>query len=105
MTKLKLQPEPTFTGTVKIPVPGSEAQEVTFTFRHRNRDELKAFTDSMGERTDVEQILAMAAGWDLADEYEFNAENVGKMVANFFAAPKAIFYAYLDELTQAKEKN
>lgn len=105
MTKLKLQPEPTFRGTVKIPVPGAEAQEVTFTFRHRNREELKALTDSMakGDRTDVDQILAMATAWDLTDE--FNAENVGVLVSNFYAAPRAIFYAYIEELTQAKEKN
>ena len=103
MTKLKLQPAPTFKAKVAIPVPGADAVEVEFTFKHRNRDELKAFTDSMGEREDVDQVLAVAEGWELTDE--FTRDNVAALVANYFAAPRAIFFAYIDELTQAKEKN
>jgi hypothetical protein len=103
MTKLKLKPAPTFKAKVAIPVPGAEATEVEFTFKHRTRDELKAFTDSMGEREDLDQVLAMVEGWELSDE--FNRENVAQLVANYFAAPRAIFFAYLEELTQAKEKN
>ncbi|MBS0427607.1 MAG: hypothetical protein JSR41_10015 [Proteobacteria bacterium] len=103
MTRLTLQPSPTFEATVKIPVPGAEPVEVKFNFKHRTKAELKAFTDSMGDREDVDQVMGMATAWDLADA--FNAENVGLLVSNYFAAARAIFFAYIDELTQAKEKN
>lgn len=103
MARLSLQPNPTFNAKVAIPVPGAEPVEVTFTFKHRNRAELKAFADSMAEREDVAIIMDLASGWELADA--FTAENIGLLVANYFAAPRVIFNTYLEELTKAKEKN
>lgn len=103
MAQLKLQPEPTFKAKVLIPIPGSEPGEVEFTFRHRGRKELATFGEAMTGRSDADLILDLASGWDLDDE--FNAETVAQMVEKYFAAPDAIWRAYIDELTKAKEKN
>lgn len=103
MAKLKLQPNPTFTAKVAIHVPGEEPAEVEFTFKHRNREELKSFAAGMKDREDVDIIMDMASGWELADA--FTKDAVALLVANYFAAPDAIFQAYLQELTRAKEKN
>lgn len=54
MTKLKLNPEPTFKATVGIPVPGVGNVDVEFTFKHRTR---KAITDFLEAKQ--EDVLAV----------------------------------------------
>lgn len=103
MASLKLQPDPTFSAPVSIPVPGGEPVVVEFTFKHRGRKELAAFGKTLDGRGDADTILDVATGWDLSDP--FNADSVALLVDNYFAAPGAIWTAYLAALTQAKEKN
>jgi hypothetical protein len=103
MAKLKLQPDPTFSAKVAIPVAGASPVEVEFTFRHRGRKELAAFAESVKDSGDADLIMSMATGWELEDE--FNAANVALLVENYYQAPNAVWTAYLDALTQAKEKN
>lgn len=103
MAKLVLQPAPTFSKAVKVPVPGGEPADVVFTFRHRTRDALKAWSDAHEGRSDVQAILEMASGWDLAEP--FDAENVGVLVQNYPAAALAILRTYYDELSAARLGN
>ena len=103
MSKLKLQPNPTFTAKVGIPVAGASDVSVEFTFRHRTRDELKAFIEASGGREDEDTILEMASGWELADA--FTRENVSLLVQNYIAAGRAVFDKYVAELAKAREGN
>lgn len=103
MPKLVLQPAPTFSKVVKVPVPGGETADVTFTFRHRTRDELKAWGDGAEGRSDVQAVLDMATGWDLAEP--FDAENVGVLVQNYPASALAVLRTYYDELSAARLGN
>lgn len=103
MSKLKLNPDPTFKAKVGIPVAGSADVSVEFTFKHRTRDELRAFIEASGSRPDEDTILEMASGWELADA--FTRENVALLVQNYIASGRAVFDKYVDELAKAKEKN
>ena len=101
--KLTLSPEPTFKADVTIPVPGGKAAVVEFVFKYRDRDGFKEFIDSLGGGDDVDVIMDMASGWDLADP--FDRANVEKLAKLYMAAPMAIMNAYTDELTGARLKN
>lgn len=103
MAKLKLQPEPTFKAKVAIPVAGADGVDVEFTFRHRTREELQKFISASGDREDVDTILEMASGWELSDA--FTKDNLGLLVQNYIAAPRAVFDKYVDELVKARAKN
>jgi hypothetical protein len=103
MTKLKLDPAPTFTAPVAIPVAGGGFESVKFTFKHRTRDEMQAFLKTVDELKDVEMVRAVATGWELTDD--FDSENIEKLVQNYIGSPKAIFDTYLDELFKARQKN
>ena len=103
MAKLKLQPEPTFKAKARIPVPGAAPEPVEFTFRWRDRDELQAFIEASVGRPDAETLLEIADGWDLSDPWE--RASVEQLVRKFIGAPRAIFDAYVNELTGAREKN
>jgi len=100
---IKLQPSPTFKAKVMVHIPGNEPEPVEFTFKHRNRKALREYAESMEGKSDAELIMDLATGWDLADA--FNAENVGLLAENYFAAPGAVWTTYIAELTKAKEKN
>jgi len=103
MAKLKLQPDPTFKAKVAIPVAGADDVSVEFTFRHRTRDELKKFIDASGERDDVDTLLELATGWELADA--FSKDNVQLLVDNYIAAGRSVFDKYIDELAKGRAKN
>lgn len=103
MSKLTLNPDPTFNAKVEIHVPGKEPAEVVFTFKHRDRDELKAFAEAMKDMKDVDVIMNMAIAWDLTDP--FTPDSIALLVKKYFTAAAATFNAYLRELTGAKEKN
>lgn len=103
MPKLKLKPDPTFKAKVGIPVAGGDVEMVEFTFKHRSRDELDSFLQTSDQLRDAALIMAVASGWELADE--FNAENVGLLVQNYISSPRAVFDVYLDELIKARAKN
>lgn len=103
MPKLKLNPDPTFKAKVGIPVPGAGLDFVEFTFKHRTRDELDSFLKTADELRDAALIMEVASGWELVEA--FTTENVTRLVQNYIASPQAVFQAYLDELTRAREKN
>lgn len=106
MAKLKLQPDPTFKAKVEIAVPGSAPASVVFTFKHRSRQEMERFLKTVNDgevEDDVNLILAIASGWELADE--FTEENVRTLVDSYISAPAAIFETYARELSGAKRKN
>lgn len=52
---------------------------------------------------DVAAVLDVACGWNL--DYEFNAENVGKFLALYAAAPKAIGDDYFVSMTEGRLGN
>lgn len=103
MTKLKLTPDPTFKAIVGIPVPGGEPAPVEFTFKHRDRSAVKAWIDSVGDKTDAQVVESCITGWDLDDE--LNEENIKRLCDNYVGAGMAVFSAYLDELRGARAKN
>jgi hypothetical protein len=113
MAKFKLIPSPTFKAKVMLPQSGeAELVPLEFTFKHRTRDELKEFlersatVDQQGgadHASDVNSILSMAEGWELADP--FNEESLATLVQNHISAPQLILETYLSELTKARAKN
>lgn len=103
MTKLKLQPDPTFKVQVLVPKPGAEPVDLELTFRHRTRDELQTFLEEIKTMDDVSMIQAMAIGWGLDDE--FTVANIRTLVQGYIAAPAEIFKGYVDALTGHREKN
>lgn len=108
MAKLTLANEPTFSAPVLIPVPGASAP-VPFrvTFKYRTRDELEAHIKHTREHADeiddVDLVLGVAEGWELDEP--FNRENVGRLLQKYHAAAQAISFAYIEELTKARQKN
>lgn len=102
-----LQPKPTFTGEVTIPTPNGEGK-ITFEFKHKGRKALKAFYESLGEgetaRQDLDALIELVSGWTGVDE-EFSDENLGVLLDNYPAAPRAIFDAYNKALLEGRQKN
>jgi hypothetical protein len=100
---LKLKPDPTFFAKVSIPVPGAKPASVKFQFRHKTKDEAEKWRQSVDGRDDVELILDIACGWDLAEA--FDEENVGFLVQNYIGAGIAVVRTYLEELAGARLGN
>jgi hypothetical protein len=103
MPKLKLNPEPTFKAKVAIPVKGGDSAEVLFTFKSRTRDEMKDFSESRKDKTDLETFSEMVVGWDLDDA--FNPENVERLLQNYIGAGVACYMVYMDEHYKHKAGN
>lgn len=103
MAKLKLVPDPTFKAKVPIPVPGGKTTPVEFTFRYRNADEMAEFGKTLEGREDLDLMLDIASGWDLAEP--FDKDNVGLLLKSYAGCAWPILRTYMDELNAAKEKN
>lgn len=105
MAKLVLKPAPTFTKAVPVPVHGGDAVPVVFTFKHRTRDDFLAWLNEPSKegRSDVEAIMDVASGWELAEP--FDAENVGVLVQNYMGAGRVVIETYINELTGARRGN
>lgn len=101
--KFTLNPTPTFKATVEIPRPGTDAGEIEFVFKHRTRDQFKELVDSMADKKDVELVMDVASGWNLADP--FDAEHVEMLLQNYFVSGETIVTTYLRELTAGKLGN
>jgi hypothetical protein len=102
-TAFKLTPDPTFKKDVPIPIPGNKPEKVEFTFKYRDRTQWKEFAEKMNEMGDVELILAMCSGWELADP--FDEENVTRLVEKYIQAPTAVLNVYVFENTGARLGN
>jgi hypothetical protein len=103
MSKLKLNPNPTFTAKVPIPIPGGDPVLVEFTFKHRTRDDFRAWLTSGTDRDDTQTIMEAANAWELEDK--FDELNVGRLVQNYIGAPATVVQTYITELAKAREKN
>jgi hypothetical protein len=103
MAKLTLKAAPTFKAKVGIPVPGSSPVAVEFTFKHRTKSELEEFVKSRAGVDDIDSVMDMAEGWELAEA--FDREAVAILLDNYAGAALALYIAYVDELLQAKRKN
>lgn len=100
--KFKLQPNPTFRAKVEIPVHGGKAVAVEFEFKHRTRDQVAEFFKDT-QRSDVDTILEVLAGWELDDQ--FCRDSVELLVQNYAGAAPAIVARYIEELIQARKGN
>lgn len=98
-----LEVDPTFPGTATIQRAGKAPAAITFTCKYRERAEFKAFVDNLNGRENVDVIMDIASGWDLADP--FDKANITKLCDRFVSAPKAILNMYMDEITGARAKN
>ncbi|ANA72987.1 hypothetical protein IPC367_27480 [Pseudomonas aeruginosa] len=101
--KFSLDPKPTFIAPVPIPLHGGGSVEVKFTFKHMPKDDLDAFLKGVGELSDREAIMAVAAGWELDDA--FNDENVQRLLQNYLGAGPAVVRVYMEQITQARLGN
>lgn len=101
--KLKLNPDPTFVAAVEIATHGGNNVPVNFTFKHRTREAMKVFFDGLKDREDADNVLEMAVGWELDDE--FNRENIVRLLENYIGSSMAIFNTYTSEISQARIKN
>lgn len=106
MPMFKLNPNPTFVGTATIAVPGGEAEKLRLVFKHKTRDEAAAFFERAAKSGEKESVLLMeiVAGWEDVDA-EFSEEALETLLQNYHTSPRAIFDAYLDELTAARKGN
>lgn len=94
---LKLQPDPTFAAAVYIPVPGTKPAQLRVTFRHLNKTDLKAFLEGIENRTPVDALFEVVAGWE--HETPFSREALAELLDNYHAAGTALLEKYLHELT------
>lgn len=105
--KFSLTVSPTFTATVDIAVPGKGFSQLDITFKYREKEEFKAFLDSLvaeGEKpSDVDLILDMASGWDL--DLPFDTEHIGQMLSRYMSSGTAILNTYIREQSGARQKN
>ena len=108
ITMFKLQPNPTFKVDVTIPVPGGKDGKLSIEFKHKSKKALKEFFDSLtseeNQRTDVEALSDLVAGWSGMDE-KFSAENLELFLDNYPSAAMALFEAYRAEVLEARAKN
>lgn len=103
MSKLKLNPAPTFTAKVPIPVPGSAPVPVEFTFKYRTAAELREFSSSARKATDekpdeaaeIEAFKSFVVGWELDDA--FTDENIARLLDAYPGAPRSLTEVYLTE--------
>lgn len=103
MAKLVLQPNPRFKGKVAIPCTEEEPATVELIFKHRTRSAFVEFWHTRTGESDLDIVMDIVSGWDL--EEEFNHDNVGKMLENYFCAAETIVNAYGDLLKEGKTKN
>ena len=103
MAAFTLAVNPTFNAKVGIPVAGGATVEVEFTFKHRTRADMEKWLAGGAERENVQAILDMCEGWELADK--FDKKSVSQLCENYIGAPRAIVDVYIAELTAAKAKN
>lgn len=103
MAKLTLKAAPTFRAKVGIPVAGGSPIPVELTFKHRTKTELDKFMSSRAGVSDLDSIMDIIEGWDLAEA--FDREGVELLLENYAGSALAIYTAYVDELLQAKRKN
>lgn len=104
MAKLTLKPDSTFKAKVMIPMAGAVDAPVMFTFQYRPASELAKLGEQFEKADDVQgQIMLVASGWDLDDE--FTAENVGLLIDQRPGASAAIIATYFKEAWGAREKN
>jgi len=88
---------------VLIPVPGKKPVPVEFNFKGRTQDEFKAFIEGIGDRDDVDVILDIATGWELADA--FGKDSVELLLQNYLGSARVIIEKYIGELTAARLGN
>jgi hypothetical protein len=103
MAKLVLTAATTFKTNVLIPVPGKKPTPVEFIFKGRTKTEFKAFTESLRDMEDVDAILAIATGWELADD--FGREAIEQLCEAYIGAARAVIETYLNELSAARLGN
>lgn len=104
MAKIKLQltANPTFKADVAIPIAGAAPVKVQFTFKHRNKEALKEFFDTMGDKDDPSLVMEMCSGWELDDA--FDVENVQKLVSEYVGSAAAILETYIAQSTGAAHR-
>lgn len=101
--KFKLCPDPTFVAPVLIPVHGAAAVPVNFTFKYRTRAEFMAFTEKMKDLDNVQLLLAIASGWELAEP--FDEEHLKQLDEHYMGAAKAALDVYIEQNAQSRLGN
>ncbi len=104
MSAFTLDPKPTFKMDVQIPIPGDDTAKLEITFKYRNRKDFLEFVNKKSEKlSNIELIKEIAVGWGLKDA--FNDENIAKLDENYMGAVLAIYRAYLEGISGARQKN
>lgn len=100
--KFSLIPSPTFKSAVEIPCHEGPVTKPVFTFRHRSRAEIDELIADK-EISDVDLMMAICVGWDI--EAEFSKANVELLCQNYMMAPRLIYMAYLNALSEGVKGN
>ena len=103
--KFSLDPEPTFKTKVGIPVHGVGVADIEFTFKHRTQAAFTELFNGIGENNPngVDIVMDIAAGWDL--DWDFNRDNVERMLSNYMGSLRAIIEKYSAEMMGIREGN
>lgn len=107
----RLNPAPTFKVDVPLSVAGMDKPlAISVEFRHKNATGLQDWLRRAGERTDVENLADVIAGWsgvmgDDGQPVPYTLTALGTLLENYPAAKWELLFAYKAELTEAKRKN
>lgn len=105
MATFKLQPNPTFKVKVAISVAGEKrSPEIEVEFKYLDKDEVKAFFDSLQGKEDVETLGEIVVGWSGVDT-AFSAEALALLLKKYPAAGADLFNVFRRELLESKQKN
>lgn len=102
VSKLKLNPNPTFDIIVSIPVAGQlQDEDVTFTVKALPQSKLDELTGEGVLYSDF--VKAIVTDWDI--NAPFNQDNLMILLDNYPQSGKLIFDGYGKEYYKAAEKN
>lgn len=107
----KLVPHPTFKASVPLSAPGLEKPiAVTVEFRHKTSSAFKKWLESAPDRTDVDLLDEVIAGWsgmqgEDGTDAPYSRQALSTLLENYSAAKWELLGAYQRELTEAKRKN
>lgn len=101
----KLQAEPTFWAKAPISVPGQAAPvPLDVEYRWLGREQLRAFLDTLAERSDIDLLGEIVVGWKGVDA-PFSVDALARLIDQYPRAADAIFDTWRSELLEAKAKN
>jgi hypothetical protein len=107
----KIKPDPTFSAKVSLTVAGSDAPAILeVEFKHKGRVGLKAWLETIGDRSEVEVLGEVIVGWfgpvdEKGDPVPYSAAALDQLLDAFPPASGEIFESYRKALGESRAKN